>query len=195
MSSRKLKSWGPIPRPCIRGVINLPAGITDAYSRGTELSALGGVVRIQPMLANLHFSAPEWNRHHRHPPALCRQGNMHQMVKLGLCTRAEYLKSMLCVKGVKRRNEFWKMLGYPNLVRAREAKKEHARRRRMILGPGPSVWCGYNVDHSVDHLLEICAPALPQRRSMLPEEASKIVRVAKTLDSRGRRYMSPTAQV
>ena len=67
-----------------------------------------------------------------------------------------------------RRNEFWKMLGYPNLVRAREAKKEHARRRRLILGPGPTVWCGYNVDHSVDHLLEIRAPVLQPRRANAP---------------------------
>ena len=124
------------------------------------------------MLGNLHFSNSEWNRHHRHPRALCRQGNMHQMVKLGLCTRAEYTKSMSCVKGAKRRNEFWKMLGYPNLVRAREAKKEHARRRRLILGPGPTVWCGYNFDHSVDHLLEICAPVLRPRRANAPREGA-----------------------
>ena len=78
------------------------------------------------MLGNLHFSNSEWNRHHRHPRALCRQGNMHQMVKLGLCTRADYTKSMSCVKGAKRRNEFWKMLGYPNLARARRRKNTRA---------------------------------------------------------------------
>jgi hypothetical protein len=93
------------------------------------------------MSANLHFNDSEWKRHYKHPPALCLQGNMHQMVKLGLCSRAEYTKSMSSVKGAKRRNEFWKKLGYPNLVRAREAKKEHAR-----------------------HLLEICAPVLLPRR-------------------------------
>jgi len=128
----------------------------------SELSALGVVVKIPPML-NLHYD-PDWKRHHKHPPALCRQSNMHQLVKHGICTRADYTKSMSSVKGAKRRNAFWKSLGYPNLVRAREAKKEHARRRRLILGPGPTVWCGYNVDHSVDHLLEICAPVLRPRR-------------------------------
>ena len=116
------------------------------------------------MSANLRLYDSEWMRHHKHPPALCRQGNMRELVKAGICNRADYTKSTSCVKGAKRRNEFWKMLGYPNLVRAREAKKEHARRRRLILGPEPSVWCGYNVDHSVDHLLEICAPVLLPRR-------------------------------
>ena len=116
------------------------------------------------MSANLRLYDSEWMRHHKHPPALCRQGNMRELVKAGICNRADYTKSTSCVKGAKRRNEFWKSLGYPNLVRAREAKKEHARRRRLILGPEPSVWCGYNVDHSVDHLLEICAPVLLPRR-------------------------------
>ena len=63
------------------------------------------------------------------------------------------------------------MLGYPNLVRAREAKKEHARRRRLILGPRPSVWCGYNVDHSVDHLLEICASVFTAASHLHPHLA------------------------
>ena len=52
---------------------------------------------------------------------------MHQLIWAGICTHAEYTKSMLCAKGAKRRNEFWKSLGYPNLVRARARRRKNTR--------------------------------------------------------------------
>jgi hypothetical protein len=100
---------------------------------------------------------PEWKRHHKHPPALCRRGSPQNLIKLGICTGREYSRSQIQVKLAKPRNRYWAALNYPNLVRARAAKKEHARRRRLLGVTGP-VWSGPNVDHSVDHLLEVMAP-------------------------------------
>ena len=101
------------------------------------------------------FYDEEWKRHHAHPKALCRRGSMQKQVALGLCTTEEFLASMTQVKKAKARNRYWAALGYPNLVRARAARNENARRRRELLGVPAR-------DHSVDHLLEICGPTLPR---------------------------------
>lgn len=118
----------------------------------SELNTLGVVFSIRPMSPNLPFYDSEWKRHRKHPLALCRRGNMHNLVRLGICTVEEYCRSMTSVKGAKARNRYWAALGYPNLARARQAKQEIARRRRLL---GVKA-----LDHSVDHLLEICAPVL-----------------------------------
>jgi hypothetical protein len=109
---------------------------------------------------------PEWLRHHKHPPALCRRGSPQSLIKLGICTGREYSRSQIQVKLAKSRNRYWAALGYPNLARARAAKKEHARRRRLLGITGP-VWGGPNVDHSADHLIEVMAPVIAPRNSGL----------------------------
>src|ERR1700757_697701 len=99
----------------------------------------------------------------KHPRALRRRGSPQKLIKLGICTGQEYSRSQIQVKLAKSRNRYWAPLGYPNLVRARAAKKEHARRRRLLGVTGP-VWGGPSVDHSVDHLLEIVSPVITPRR-------------------------------
>lgn len=107
---------------------------------------------------------PEWLRHHKRPVALCRRGSGQQLIReLGLCTPQEWANSMRAIRAVKARNRFWAVLGYPNLVRARAAKAEAARRRRLM-GLRPR-------DHSLDHVLEVCAPLLPQVDGLLRSRA------------------------
>ncbi len=70
------------------------------------------------------------------------------------------------VRNARRRNQFWKQLGYPNLVRARAARAEAIRRRRL-LGLG-------GFDHSLDHVLEYAAPLIPRRGSATPRDGATL---------------------
>ena len=94
----------------------------------------------------------EWKRHHAHPKALCRRGEWRTLVKMGVATHAEITQSINASRRCKNRNEFWKALGYPNLKRALAARLENVRRRKLL---------GVKArDHSVDDLIEACAPTL-----------------------------------
>lgn len=97
---------------------------------------------------------PEWLRHHAHPVPLWKRGSYKKLVEeLGICTKQEWGYAIGLRQKARARNRFWAALGYPNLVRARAAKRE-AERRRKLLGLKAT-------DHSLDHILEFAAPLIP----------------------------------